>query len=228
MPRSHSPHLPPSRATLPHMKQSQVGMQILNVSSLTKIPNTSDPLITPLGDWIDINMYFDNRYGNMQPIFCFTVDVNNDEACVVKIDQAYALPIMNHFGEYDFNSTAFPKQCDWYIMLIISYILFTKLSNPFHACSDFVTDSSYCQVFDFMIGVIFFNTTSAYPIMELIGKYGVENINRLAYNISADAIESSLSVQDRAEAYRFCNLSFGPCNVSSSPNFFGSEGFTFG
>lgn len=79
--------------------------------------------------------------------------------------------------------------------------------------SNKVDDDSYCHTFDFIIGVIFYDTTSAYPLFELISTYGVEQINSLSYTISVDAIEGSLSNEQRIEAYNFCDLSFGPCNV---------------
>lgn len=76
-----------------------------------------------------------------------------------------------------------------------------------------MTDDSYCQVFDFMIGVIFYDTTSPLPLFELVARYGVAAINDLSYNASADAIEESLTAEERGAAYSFCDLSFGPCNV---------------
>ena len=75
-------------------------------------------------------------------------------------------------------------------------------------------DDSYCHTFDFLIGVIFCDTTSAFPLFELISTYGMDQLNNLAYNISADAIERTLSDDERMAAYSFCVLSFGPCNVS--------------
>ena len=77
-------------------------------------------------------------------------------------------------------------------------------------------DDSYCHTFDFIIGVIFYDTTSVYPLLELISTYGVERINSLSYTISADAIEGTLTKEQRIEAYEFCDLSFGPCNVGYS------------
>lgn len=89
-------------------------MHVLTRHSLTKIPNTTQTIDTTFGS-VDIDMYFDNRYSNMAPIFCFVVDIDENEACVVKIDNAYALPIMNHYGVYDFDTQAFPTKCDWYV-----------------------------------------------------------------------------------------------------------------
>jgi hypothetical protein len=68
-------------------------------------------------------------------------------------------------------------------------------------------------VFDFMIGAIFFDVEIPDPLFELIGKYGVGIINALAFNISVDAISNSYSPEQRASAYAFCNISFGPCSV---------------
>lgn len=66
---------------------------------------------------------------------------------------------------------------------------------------------------DFIIGVIFYDFSNAYPLFELISTYGMENINTMAYKIAVDTIEGSLSEEERQEAYDFCDLSFGPCNV---------------
>ena len=64
-----------------------------------------------------LNKYFDDRFGTMEPIFCFVAegldgDLTN-EACMVKISEVYAFPVMNHFGEYSFDNGEFPKKCDW-------------------------------------------------------------------------------------------------------------------
>ena len=79
------------------------------------IPGTEEAIVTDAGTGY-IHQYFDDRYGNMIPVYCFEVNEGENEhkeACVIKIDEAYALPIMNHFGEYDFDSADFPKKCDW-------------------------------------------------------------------------------------------------------------------
>ena len=90
-------------------------MEVLRIHDLTLIPNTTESIETAEEQMV-LDMYFDDRYGNMEPIFCFTVqglDVGPSEACVVKIDEAFALPILNHFGEYEFDSGSLPIKCDW-------------------------------------------------------------------------------------------------------------------
>lgn len=78
------------------------------------IPGTEEAINSAAGTGY-MNKYFDDRYGNMIPVYCFEVEEGgvHKEACVIKIDEAFALPIMNHFGEYDFDSNDFPKKCDW-------------------------------------------------------------------------------------------------------------------
>lgn len=80
--------------------------------------------------------------------------------------------------------------------------------------SEDASADSYCQIFDFVIGVIFYDRSDAYPLFELISTYGTDMINKLSYDISCDGAQRTLfSPEERKEAYNFCNLSFGPCNV---------------
>lgn len=68
-----------------------------------------------------------------------------------------------------------------------------------------------------VIGVVFYDTDSPYPIFELISKYGTNAVNRLAYNISVDAVWQIFhDDQERKDAYQFCTLSFGPCSVRAA------------
>ena len=95
----------------------------------------------------------------------------------------------------------------WYL---IELLFFFRVSAD---AADAAADS-YCQVFDFVIGVIFYDTNSTLPLFELISTHGVDRINHLSYNISVDGADQTMFHPDtRKEAYEFCDLSFGPCNV---------------
>lgn len=62
--------------------------------------------------------------------------------------------------------------------------------------------------------MIFYDTNSTLPLFELISTHGVDHINHLSYNISVDGADQTMFHPDtRRDAYEFCDLSFGPCNV---------------
>jgi hypothetical protein len=92
-----------------------VAMRILTIESLSKITNTTEYVDSTRGR-IEISSYFDNRYGNMSPLFCFVIETDNGESndvCLIKIDNAYALPIMNHYGDYADDGVWESNKCDW-------------------------------------------------------------------------------------------------------------------
>lgn len=98
----------------------QVSLEVLHIGDLTVIPGTLESFAIDGAEALDLNMYFDDRYRNMNPIHCFAIDGASDyhdEACLVKLDNVYALPVFNHFGEYEFvtgqYSGDFPIKCDW-------------------------------------------------------------------------------------------------------------------
>jgi hypothetical protein len=90
--------------------------------------------------------------------------------------------------------------------------------------------NSNCHVFDFMVGALFFNGPSHFfgseavsfdnasdiALLRLMKKYTVEDITRLAYNISYAAIGYGEFLEPvwRAEAYSFCTLEgVGACSL---------------
>ena len=92
------------------------------------------------------------------------------------------------------------------------------------------TDDSYCQVFDFMVGAIFYNGPSALfsdepvsftnasdvAVMRLLNKHTIEDITRMSFNISFAAIDYGRFVDPvwRENAYDFCTLDdIGACSI---------------
>lgn len=90
--------------------------------------------------------------------------------------------------------------------------------------------NSSCQVFDFMVGALFFNGVSSFfgdewvgyenasdiALLRLMQRFSIEDITRMAYNISYAAIEYGeyLDPAWRAEAYSFCTLKgIGACSL---------------
>lgn len=89
---------------------------------------------------------------------------------------------------------------------------------------------SNCQVFDFMVGALFYNGASNFfsenPVdfmnasdiaqLRLMEKYSIDEITRMAYNISYAAIGYGefLDPEWRAGAYDFCTLEgVGACSI---------------
>ena len=82
---------------------------MLRIDSLTLVPDTEEVIITNQGTVV-VNKHFDNRWENMDLIYCFTLGI--DEACVVKLNDVFALPVINHYGSVPTDSGQ-PKKCNW-------------------------------------------------------------------------------------------------------------------
>lgn len=89
---------------------------MLRISSLSKVPGTETIALTGNGPVV-MHKYFDDRWESMNLIYCF--EVAGEEACVIKLNDVYALPVLNHYGN-DGSGIGRPVKCDWY--LFITYI----------------------------------------------------------------------------------------------------------
>lgn len=76
---------------------------------------------------------------------------------------------------------------------------------------------SYCNVFDFLLGILVYNSTTIDPMIELIltVDFPRSNMtNKNAYDVSLDPfVEKYDTVAERKEIYDFCTMSYGPCSV---------------
>ena len=88
----------------------QVGQHVLRISSLSEVPGTESVIETISGP-VTMHKYFDDRWENMNLIYCF--EVSGEEACVVKLNDVYALPVLNHYGSVG-TGESLPDKCDWY------------------------------------------------------------------------------------------------------------------
>lgn len=70
-----------------------------------------------------MHKYFDDRWENMNLIYCF--EVSNEEACVVKLNDVYALPVLNHYGSVG-TGEGLPDKCDWYYIDGAEFFLYFK------------------------------------------------------------------------------------------------------
>ena len=86
--------------------------------------------------------------------------------------------------------------------------------------------SSYCNIYDFLLGVLTYNSTVIDPMVELIMTLDFpdsNHTNRLAYEISLDPfVDKYDSAAERGGIYDFCTLSFGACSVAMF-NIFGGQ-----
>jgi hypothetical protein len=102
--------------------------------------------------------------------------------------------------------------------------LFTICSSSDGAMD--MSQYSPCQEFDLMFGMIFYNVEdSLSAILDFLYETDMLSLNRLAYNISVDSVIAGNVFADdaeRAAAYSFCNVSFGPCSVLVFDNFDGA------
>ena len=126
--------------------------------------------------------YYDRRYPEMTPITCFNrISGHNPKAahsftilCTLQIGSIYTLPVFNHRGATPRTTNA---------------TLGTSIPPVYCDCSSVVGRSNYCNVFDLMPALIFFNHENATNIIDLYSSYpSMQAINKLAYNASYSAM----------------------------------------
>jgi hypothetical protein len=67
---------------------------------------------------IDVSLYTDPRYQFMEPVYCGVMF--GSEHCLLIVDDMFGVPIMNHFGSYDWEQqgTTGVKRCEWFVSSI--------------------------------------------------------------------------------------------------------------
>lgn len=89
--------------------------------------------------------------------------------------------------------------------------------NVFFFCSFISSEvgpyntSSYCNVFDLMMGVVFYPTLAYEPILELLTVHSPLKIASLAYDASVKSLYGNYYHDERE--YDFCTLSYGSCSL---------------
>jgi hypothetical protein len=187
-----------------------VNLGIMGVQSLIRIP-AFDTFVNISGVLYNISSYYDPKYDNMDPISCMLVPSNLSYAppggytqCAVLIEQqVYGIPMFNHAGQ----SPYFPIPCN------CSTLTYDQIDDKFDACN----------IFYFISGVLFYNSTAPYEVMELFLEVGLTpTSNGLSSTLNSDSftamwIDSYLGInspnrsdfntpEKRAEAYSFCDL----------------------
>lgn len=97
-------------------------------------------------------------------------------------------------------------------------IIFSNIQLFFSINERVRQPESYCNVFDFLLGVLVYNTTDIDPMIELILTidFPRSNLtNKKAYNISLDPFVDNKfdTVAEREGIYAFCSMSYGPCSA---------------
>lgn len=95
-------------------------MKVVSLKDLSEIPNTQNVITAPSGATVNMSKYFDDRWENMDPVYCFALSPQLGNACVIKVNDVYAMPLFNHYGEFFDNTTvdddaadSGPYLCDW-------------------------------------------------------------------------------------------------------------------
>jgi hypothetical protein len=176
-----------------------VNIGLIPMDQLEKVAYTESYFTSDGIDYI-ANFYYYPRYPGMTPLFCVTLATTGQLVCALEYGSIYAYPLFNHIGA----SLEKPTYCD---------------------CENGIGLLQNCSQFYLLSGLLFYeysgsDLSSSYnDLMRLItSSTNGEELNRNAYNISADSILSYSSVGSewRHDAYEFCtkNSSQG-CSVLS-------------
>jgi hypothetical protein len=145
------------------------------------------------------------------------LELSNASVCGLQFGTTFGIPVFNHYGTGDF-----PENCNWYSQYPLSSPLIF-LSSLGHV------EKEYCHVFDFMLGMLFYNvpfvedqeTTSRLSdlaLLDLAFRYpDYEVLNDAAYNSSYAASSYGYYTDPawREGMFKFCESSTYP-NLSCS------------
>eukprot|EP00981_Chlorochromonas_danica_P008198 scaffold2062_cov181-Ochromonas_danica.AAC.2 len=179
-------------------------------------------LFTFNGTEYSLGEYFDPRFPYMSSLFCVANKTSlavgshyPTQLCMMTLGSTIALPIFNHYGA----SSLRPAFCD---------------------CSTTIGRSRACQLFNFLPGLLFYNSLSTHhltswsifdgnntyelledlgliDLMRLVGRFdSYEDLNKAAYNASfmtLSSTNSNCSSSCRQELFDFCTLSNATCSV---------------
>lgn len=174
-----------------------INIGVITPQQLEKVPYTESSFVSGGIDYV-ANFYYYPRYPGMTPLFCVTLETTEKLVCSLRYGNIYAYPLFNHLGA----SFEEPIYCD---------------------CANGIGQLRNCSQFLLLSGILFYeysgsNMSSSYnDLMSLITSYD-EEINRKAYNISADSVLSYSSVDSewRKKSYEFCTTNFSRgCSVLS-------------
>ena len=141
-----------------------VNTGVISIDSLVSIKSLSS-LYEYEGVVYNVSVVYDPKYNGMDPISCINFDVPSASAadysfCIMQLSNGmYALPLFNHFG----SSADMPIPCN------CSELDPAELQNSY----------SNCNLFNFLTGVLFFETGSPDTIMDLWLRAGLTVINQV-------------------------------------------------
>lgn len=197
-----------------------VNLNLISINDIEMVAGTRRKILYNGINYV-VAHFFDPQFPNMKPMTCFYQNplsddyLSDDETiagyrCVIIVDGVLALPVFNHVG----NSTTTPTPCN------CSTFSAEEKSDPNHICNRFL----------FITGLLFYNGSDYIsPLVELLGKYEYNELNRLAYypmylasmwgNTSPLSDNLFQNAAYRRELYDFCNTSYGLCTLVTFSSF---------
>lgn len=178
-----------------------VNLGILNFDNIVAVESSRENL--PIdGILYSYAYYYDPKFPGMKPIYC--VSAGDNQLCTLRVGKVFTFPFFHHLG----NNTQLPEKC------ICADLTAEELSyrdNP-------------CNVFNFIAGLMFWQTELPDPLFEMISKYNYsfDTLNSLSFPaafVSSYWGQKSLnktylnSPQYLHDAFSFCNISYGTCSL---------------
>jgi hypothetical protein len=179
---------------------SALNLDIVSVGNIQEVYNSSITVELMKGISGQFSYYLDPRYSGMKPVFC------SDEKwfpfCLILYGNLVAMPIFIHAG----NNFLYPTHCN----CSEEAGLPENANNPDYLCNQF----------NFLFGILFYNTNDSTPLVRLAMKYSYREIIYLSlYPMFAGSAFSTYNTPlytselYRSHAYQFCNMEgYGTCN----------------
>jgi hypothetical protein len=175
-----------------------VNLGFLGLRDLQLISKSSFPIEYD-GEVYTTSEYVNAEYPDMQPVTC----IANPPRCVMILNKVIALPIFNHLGV----STTYPEPCNCTTL---------HASNASYSSTDQSTRDYFvnCNLFRWLSGVVFYNTTSSIPILQFSLNYTYQEILDYSFypmfvgstfGINSPYYSSQMNTpENRKKLYEFC------------------------
>ena len=184
-----------------------INIGLTQIDQMNQISSTLNTFIYE-GQLYTAAQYYNAKYPGMDPIYCInsTQLLHSNEQCVLLVaGSTFAIPFFNHIGE----NQNIPTPCNC-----------TKLTTE-----DLSDPANPCNVFNFVGGIFFWNTTSYESVMEQFAKVNRDMVLLNQQTFNASFISSYFgqtsknktmlnSAESLLNAFEFCNIPhYGYCSM---------------
>jgi hypothetical protein len=170
-----------------------INLKLAEFNSLTEIEDFRSPFNFK-GVVYNVSRYIDPKFPGMAPIACLVAE--KQQLCTMLIGYVLAIPFFLHKGVND----TWPVKCN------CSTLTAEELAH-----------AHPCNLFQFLTGIMFWNSDYAIQAFELLEKYNYDGsiVNNAAFDAAfASSYWGEMSPNSTLKSASYINNAFSFCNVS--------------